>query len=207
MIPFMKSLRLFSAVPFLLLAACVTPPPPLWAPAADQTTPPPSSDRAQIVFISPGNAFSMASHVFEVRGEEKELLGIVGSKTQMAVNVAPGSHLFMGNTVGFGHFLNANVEAGKRYYVLLRYVHGRGLQLRPIRNLGGDPEFTVGNPKFGEWLAETQRITKTGDADGWYAQHKSFHDEAQKRGWIEWQEKRPDQRAELTLNRDDSVDR
>ncbi|HUQ24538.1 MAG TPA: hypothetical protein VM140_02620 [Burkholderiales bacterium] len=204
----MRSLRcLLASIALVLLAACVTPAPPLFAPAADQTTPPPPADRAQIVFISPGNTFSMASHVFEVRGEEKEFIGTVGSKTKMVVNVTPGQHLFMSNSVGFGHFLDANVDAGKRYYILLRYVHGRGLQLRPLRNIGGDPEFTVGNPKFTGWLADTQLIVKSSEADGFYTQHKSFHDDAQKRGWTEWQEKRPDQRAELTLNREDSVDR
>jgi hypothetical protein len=113
----------------------------------------------------------------------------------------------MSNSVGFGHFLDANVDAGKRYYVLMRYVHGRGLQLRPIRNEGGDPEFATGNPKFREWLTETQIVTKTAETDGWLEKYKSFADDAQTRGWKEWQEKRPDQRAELTLNREDSVDR
>ncbi|MEA3195070.1 MAG: hypothetical protein QOD26_3403 [Betaproteobacteria bacterium] len=207
MISFMRTLRFVASSAFLLLAACVTPAPPLFAPAADQTTPPPPADKAQIVFLSPGNLFSMLGHVYEVKGGQKELLGTVGPKTKMVVSVVPGNHLFMSNSVGFGHFLDANVDAGKRYYVLMRYVHGRGLQLRPIRNEGGDPEFATGNPKFREWLTETQIVTKTAETDGWLEKYKSFADDAQTRGWKEWQEKRPDQRAELTLNREDSVDR
>jgi hypothetical protein len=48
-------------------------------------------------------------------------------------------------------------------------------------------------------------IAKTADTDAWDQQHKAFGDDAYARGWTEWQEKRPDQRAELTLNRADSV--
>ena len=189
-----------------MLAACVTPPPPLFAPTADQTLPPPPADRAQVVFLNPGGGFiALAAHLYEIRGTERDLLGTIGPKTKMVVNAAPGNHLYMSNSVGFGHFLEANVEPGKRYYVLLRYIHGRGLQLRPVRNIGGDPEFTTGNPNFRQWVAESQIVTKTKDTDGWHAQYKSFADDAYARGWKEWQEKRPDQRAELTLNRDDSI--
>ena len=190
----------------VLLAGCVTPPPPLFAPIAEQTIPAPRPDSAQIVFLNPGGGLiALLGHVYEVRGGQRELLGTTGPKTMLVVDVPAGHHLFMSNSVGFGHFLDANVDAGKRYYVLLRYVHGRGLQLRPIRNAGGDPEFTTGNPKFREWLGASQIVTKTADTDAWDQQHKAFGDDAYARGWTEWQEKRPDQRAELTLNRADSV--
>jgi hypothetical protein len=195
----------FSALLLLaLLTGCVGAP-TLFAPTSEQTVPPPHSASAQIVFLSPGNPFSMLGHVYEVQGGRKELLGTLGPKTKMVVDVEPGRHLFMSNSVGFGHFLQANVERGKRYYVLLRYVHGRGLQLRPVRNSGGDPEFTASNPKFREWLTETQIVSKTAETDAWHEKYKSFGDEAQAKGWIEWKEKRPDQRAELTLNPEDSI--
>jgi hypothetical protein len=202
----MASLRLLCVLPLLLLAGCVTPPPPLFAPTADQTIPPPQVSHAQIVFLNPGGGvIALLGHVYEVRDGERELLGTTGPKTKLVVNVTPGRHLFMSNSIGFGHFLEANVDQGKRYYVLLRYVHGRGLQLRPVRNVGGDPEFSTGNPNFRQWVNESQVVTKTADTDGWHAQHKAFADDSYARGWKEWQEKRPDQRAELTLNREDSV--
>lgn len=188
-----------------LLGGCVAPAPALFAPTGNQTIPPPRFDSAQIVFLSPGNPFSMLGHVYEVRGERRERIGTLGPKTKMVVEVEPGRHLFMSNSVGFGHFLQANVDPGRRYYVLLRYVHGRGLQLRPMRNAGGDPEFTAGNPKFREWLTETQIVARTAEGDAWDEKYRSFGDEAQAKGWIEWQEKRPDQRAELTLNPDDDI--
>jgi hypothetical protein len=202
----MRSLRLFSTLSLLFLAACVEAPPPFFNAAPDQTLPPPRPDRAQVVFLHPGGGLiAMLGHVYELNGEQRQYIGTLGPKTKLVHSVAPGRHVFMSNSVGFGHILEADVEAGKRYYVLLRYVHGRGQQLRPIRNAGGDPEFTVGNPQFRQWLAESQVITPTAEAGAWQTQYKSFHDDAYARGWKEWQEKRPDQRAELTLNREDSV--
>jgi hypothetical protein len=197
---------LLAACSLLFLAACVAPPPTFFTPAAEQTLPPPPPDRAQIVFLHPGGGLiAMLGHVYELNGEQRQYLGTVGAKTKLVHNVPPGKHLFMSNSVGYGHILEADVDPGKRYYVLMRYVHGRGQQMRPIRNAGGDPEFTVGNPQFRQWLTESQVVNRTADAEAWQTQYKSFNDDAYARGWKEWQEKRPDQRAELTLNREDSV--
>jgi hypothetical protein len=209
MISFMRSLRLLCCLAFLGLAACADGPPPFYSIAPDQAVPAPRQDKAQIVFLNPSNAISGAflAQIYEVKDDGKEFLGMLGSKTKMYVNVDPGKHLFMLNQAGLGQFVEANVDAGKRYYVMTRFVYGRGLQLRPVRPAGGDPEFTVGNPRFSGWLTECQVVVKTKDADDWLAKYKDRVDEAQARGKTEWGAKRPDQRAELTLNRGDSVDR
>lgn len=197
---------LFAGIAFLLVLGCVDAPPAFFNAAPEQTLPAPRADQAQIVFLHPGGGLiALLSHVYELNGEERQYLGTLGAKTKLVYNAPPGRHLFMGNSVGYGHILEANVEAGRRYYVLMRYIHGRGYQLRPVRNEGGDPEFTVGNPKFRQWLAESQVVTPTAEARDWQTKYKSFHDDAYARGWKEWQEKRPDQRAELTLNPEDSI--
>lgn len=197
---------LLAACSFLLLAGCIETPPPFFNAAPDQTLPAPRADRAQIVFLHPGGGIlGLLGHVFELNGEQRDYIGTLGPKTKLVHDAAPGRHMFMSNSVGFGHILEANVDAGKRYYVLLRYVHGRGYQLRPVRNAGGDPEFTTGNPQFRQWLTESQVIAPSADAAAFQTKHKSFHDDSYARGWKEWQEKRPDQRAELTLNREDSI--
>ena len=208
MIAAMKFLRLLTALSFLLLAACAEPPPPFFNAVSDQTVPAPRLDKAQVVFLNPSNAISGAflAQIYELQGENREFMGALGPKTKMVVNVNAGGHLFMINQAGLGQFVQANVAAGKRYYVMTRFVYGRGLQLRPVRPAGGDPEFTVGNPRFREWINESQLVAKTADADAFVAKYKERIDEAQQRGMTEWQAKRDDQRAELTLNREDSVD-
>jgi hypothetical protein len=203
----MKTLRLLGAFSLLLLGACASPP-PFFTATPDQTVPVLRQDKAQIVFLNPSNAISGAflAQLYELNGENREFLGALGPKTKMVVNVDAGGHLFMLNQAGLGQFVQANVAAGKRYYVMTRFVYGRGLQLRPIRPAGGNPEFTVGNPRFREWLNESQLVVKTADADAFVQKYKTQIDEAQKRGMEEWQAKRPDQKDELTLNREDSID-
>jgi hypothetical protein len=203
----MKTLRLLGAFCLLLLGAFAEPP-PFFTATPDQTVPVLGQDKAQIVFLNPSNAISGAflAQLYELNGENREFLGALGPKTKMVVNVDAGGHLFMLNQAGLGQFVQANVAAGKRYYVMTRFVYGRGLQLRPIRPAGGNPEFTVGNPRFREWLNESQLVVKTADADAFVQKYKTQIDEAQKRGMEEWQAKRPDQKDELTLNREDSID-
>ena len=202
----MKAHTVLSAFALLALAACASPP-PFFTATPEQTVPAPAADQAQIVVLNPANAISGAflAQLYEIRGGNREFLGALGPKTKMAFNVVPGEHLFMLNQAGLGQFVQANVDPGKRYYVMTRFVYGRGLQLRPVRPSGGDPEFTVGNPRFREWVTESQLVTKTADADAFVEKYKDRIDEAYQRGWTEWQAKRPDQKAELTLNPEDSV--
>jgi hypothetical protein len=205
----MRSLRLLCCLAFLGLAACAEPPPPFFSATPDQTVPAPRADKAQVVFLNPANAISGAflAQLYEIKGDNREFLGALGPKTKMVVDVDAGKHLFMLNQAGLGQFVEANVDAGRRYYVMTRFVYGRGLQLRPVRPMGGDPEFTISNPRFSDWLTESQLVARTADADAFVAKYKERIDEAQQRGWTEWQAKRSDQRAELTLNNEDFVDR
>ena len=206
MIRAMRPLRLLTALALAFLAACASPP-PFFNAAPDQTVPAPRADKAQVVFLNPSNAISGAflAQMYEIKGENREFLGALGPKTKMFIDVDPGSHLFMLNQAGLGQFVEANVDAGQRYYIMTRFVYGRGLQLRPVRPAGGDPEFTSGNPRFREWITDSQLVSKTADADAWVQKYKPQIDEAQQRGLVEWQAKRPDQKAQLTLNREDSI--
>jgi len=174
----------------------------------DQTLAAPTADKAQIIFLNPAGSIggALLSGVYDVKGSDKEFYGMLGSKTKMVQNVEPGRHLFMSHILAYSHFLDANVEAGKRYYVLLRFVYGRGLQLRPIRN-SGDSEFSANNPKFDEWKNGSEFVVKTAEADAWYAKYKNVVDEAQAKAWAEWQNKSDTQRAELTLNKGDFVEK
>ena len=64
--------------------------------------------------------------------------------------VAPGHHVVREQPSGgaaTAHIMEADVAAGKRYYVLLRFIYARGMQLRPIRRTGPS-EFSVANKEF-----------------------------------------------------------
>jgi len=204
----MNVIKTFVVVAALMLSGCASAP---FIPSVNsdsQALPPPPANKAQIVFLNSSNAITgpYFTGVYHVKNNEKELLGMLGmgAKTKMVQNVDPGRHLFMAHMVAYSHFLEADVEAGKTYYVLLRFKFANGHQLRPIRS-SGNSVFSVNNPKFEEWKSGSAFVVKTPEADAWYVKNKNAVDESQAKGWAEWQKKSQEQKAELTLNREDYV--
>jgi hypothetical protein len=101
--------------------------------------------------------------------------------------------------------MEANVEAGKRYYVLLRFIYGNGMQLGPIR-ASGTSEYRVNGPDFPKWIKATQRfVEKSPDAEAYFATFTEGMNEAQIEGLENWQAKSAAEAAELTLNLEDAI--
>jgi hypothetical protein len=180
--------------------------------ASSQTIPDPPPGKAQIIFLEPTNAIAGAflTCLVEAKGEERPLLAMLGSKAKSVQVVNPGHHTFVANTgaslisEGFSHILEADVDAGKRYYVLVRFIYGHGMQLRPVRATGTS-DYSAGNPQFSEWITSTRIMEKTSEADAWYAKFKGAVDRGEATARVDWQKKSADQKAELTLNRDDAI--
>lgn len=184
--------------------------PPLIQDSASQALPPPPSDKAQIVFLNPANSIAAAfySSIYklnDINSNDREFYGMLGSMQKLYVNVEPGQHTFMAYT-GVSHFLKADVQAGKRYYVGLRFIYRQGLQLRPVRKSGED-EFNANNPKFPGWVKESRFVTKTAQADIWYQDYVQRVNDGQKAAVTEWKKKTESERAELTLNKGDHLDK
>ncbi|AQS40314.1 hypothetical protein Sps_05245 [Shewanella psychrophila] len=204
----MKYLKLITLIAIMSLSGCAGK--PFITPSTQQVIELPQADKAQIIFLNPANSISGAFLVglYDVKGEDKTFYGMLGSKTMMVQNVEPGHHLFMSHTTlpSVATFLNADVEAGKRYYVLLRYIYGNGFQLRPIKTeLEGkfNPEFSPQNPEFDSWLEKLKLVDQTEQVSVWYKDYKSNVDEAQAEAWTQWQNKDASQKSQLTLGKDD----
>ena len=200
---------MFAAAAAVVLAGCASgpPPPPLLVDSPSQTLAPPPADKAQIVFLEPINAIQglFPTGVFELNGKDRTLLAIVASHGKTAQLVAPGHHTFMAYT-GTSHLMEANVEAGKRYYVLLRFIYANGLQLRPIRATAGS-DYSVANRDFTEWVSITHFVDKTADGDAQYAKWTQTIDKSQADAFASWQKKSAKERAELTLDAADAIER
>ncbi len=181
---------------------------PLTEKASDQSISPPSSDKAQIIFLNPSNSIAGAfpTGIYEVKDNERVFMVMLGSKMKFVADVEPGKHLFMSQMGAVAHFMDADVEAGKRYYVLLRFIYAHGFQLRPIRN-SGQPEYNINTPKVSSWLKDCVLVKKAADSEVWYEKHKDITDKAQATYMKEWLEKDAEQRSQLTLNKDDSIDK
>lgn len=202
----MKSFCIAAALA-LALAGCATPP-PLNQFSAQQTVQSPPADQAQIVFLNPANSVTGAFLVglYDIAGTERSFYGMSGPMTKVVQTVTPGKHRFMAhNTMsGYSFLLDADVEAGKRYYVLLRFVYGRGLQLRPVK-ADGDAEFSPQNPKFQEWVKVAKVVEPTAETPNWYGKYSGVVDKSQAAAITEWDGKDASQKQQLTLARTDFV--
>lgn len=76
----------------------------------------PEKGKAVVVFLRPsGVGFAISSSVFEVRGDNMALAGIVAAKAKVAYRLNPGRHLFM--VVGEGaDYMSADLLPNKTYY-------------------------------------------------------------------------------------------
>jgi hypothetical protein len=203
-------LRSLLTLTAIVLAGCASgpPPAPLFTDSSAPLTPAPA-DKAQIVFLDPINAIQGAFPVglYEVNGSERTLLAELASHTKSVQLVTPGHHVFASNPGGgSAHILEADVVAGKRYYVLLRFIYAQGMQLRPIRPTGPS-DFSVANKDFPEWVSITRFVEKTAAADEYDRKSSISFANAQADGLADWKKKTPAQRAELTLNAGDAIDR
>lgn len=178
---------------------------PLTQVSADQSVPAPPADQAQIIFLRPSGYFSgMLTLLFEGLPDQETFIGPIGGRNKVVYTTAPGRKYFA-SAFGGGitHYLDAQVEAGRRYYVLVRPIHGYGFQLRPIRH--AETDYSMANPEFPQWLAKSVRV-QAADGERFNDKFKGAVDKARVLGFTRWQEKTPEQRAELTLLPADAVD-
>ncbi|HTU64853.1 MAG TPA: hypothetical protein VMF52_02790 [Steroidobacteraceae bacterium] len=171
----------------------------------DYVLAPPPADQAQIVFVEPINKIQGMFPVglFEIVDDKRTLLGMSWWKGKTVVLLPPGKHLLYASP---NHMMEANVEAGKRYYVLLRFIYANGFQMRPLRT-SGTSEYRTTGPEFAKWLKETRWVEKTPEADVMFADSKTseMYDKLQATAMNNWQAKTAAEAAELTLNPEDAV--
>ena len=192
-------LRSLLALTAIVLAGCASgpPPAPLFADSAAPLTPPPA-DKAQIIFLDPINAIQGMFPVglYEVNGTQRTLLAELASHTKSVQLATPGHHVFASNFGGgSAHIMEADVAAGKRYYVLLRFIYANGMQLRPIRPTGPS-DFSVANKEYPEWVSITHFVEKTPAADEHDRKSDAPLAKSQADGLADWAKKTPAQRAE-----------
>ena len=84
----------------------------------------PGADQSVILFMRPSTfGFAIQSAVFDVTTDENKLVGIVSAKKKVVYITEPGKHLLM-VTGEAADFMQADLEPGKTYYVLVNPVMG-----------------------------------------------------------------------------------
>lgn len=102
----------------------------------------------------------------EKAGDSIKLVGIASSGTKIQYEVAPGEHSFV---VGgqSSHYLKANVQAGKSYYV--RVVTKMGIvkaRFRLLAQKGGELPAAI------EKASTIRTVKANASAAGWFAENK-----------------------------------
>jgi hypothetical protein len=126
--------------------------------------------KASVVFMRPSLlGAAIASSVFELRSPDDVFVGHVPAKKKLVHHVAPGPVRFMVVSEA-ADFMQADLEAGKTYYVLVTPRVGwwrARFSLRPItaEELGGK--------QFQEWFDDCAWIETTDEARGWARQNAS----------------------------------
>ena len=168
----------------------------------------PPADQAQIIFVEPINKiqglFPIA--IYELDGDRRTMLAVSWWKGKTVALLPPGKHVLFATPGGLGHIMEANVEAGKRYYVLLRFIYANGFQMRPLRT-SGNSEYRITSPDFPKWIKETRWVEKTPDAETYFGAERvqAAMNTGQQTAMNNWQAKTAAEAAELTLNPDDAV--
>jgi len=172
--------------------------------SADQTIDSPPPNKAQIIFLQPFKPLGGMAEtpLYDITGGNARLLNVLPSEGKVAVLVDPGKHMFMANDMEV-HVMSADVQAGKRYYVLSRFIAYVGYQLRPIRNAGSS-EYGVNNPKFRAWLSETKVVGMTPAGESLYSD-ASVVSKFKAAGLDKWQRLSQDEQEQLTLNAGDYI--
>jgi hypothetical protein len=173
--------------------------------------PPVPEDQAQVVFMKPTTSLAggMPLAIFRLDGARPEMLGVLNKESRLVVSVAPGRHRFMSAVVmavgkPLPHLLEAELEPGKRYFVLARLIYGKGFQLRPIRP-GTVSDYDAGQPEFALWLAGTTQQDVPEKQIEWYTRREAKLIKAREIAERNWQAKTDAERAELTLNPQDAL--
>lgn len=124
----------------------------------------PAADKAVVVFMRPsGMGFAIQSSVFEIKGDNLTLAGIVAAKTRVAYRLDPGKHLFM--VIGeSADFMSADLLPNKTYYA---YVTPRMGMWKARFSLIPIHRQELNTPDFTSALDDCIWVEKTPDSDNW----------------------------------------
>lgn len=191
-------------LPLSLLGGCVATSSYM---AKTSAAPQPTSDKALVVFMRPSRyGGGIQASVYDTRNGSNDFIGIVSAKTKIGYLATPGQHLFM--VIGENaDFMNADLQAGKTYYVLVSPRMGAWkarFSLLPIHN-DASAKYNTQSTDFAQWQQETSYVQTTPGANAWYQSHAADIAAKQADYMRKWNAASAAQKAELTLHANDGT--
>lgn len=175
---------------------------------SDQQNPVPEEGKAMVVFMRPSSYGGLiAASVYVAPDSETRFLGVIRPKQKVAVQMDPGTHRFMVIAEN-ADFLDATLEAGKTYYVLISPRMGvwkARFSLFPLHRTGTD-EYNLQSADFRKWVEKTEYVEIAPAGQRWYDENKANIDEKKVDYLAKWNKMAEKDRAELVLHAEDGVD-
>ncbi len=162
--------------------------------APDAVSAAPAQGMSRVVFMRPsGMGYAIQSSVFEVRGSNPSLVGIVAAKKKVVYEVEPGEHLFM--VIGeSADFMSAELEADKTYYSLVTPRMGLWKARFSLKPIAADE---LDTEQFNEWLAACTWVEKSDASDQWAMANLPSIQEKRQEYYKKWMEKDAAERPHL----------
>ena len=178
----------------LVLAGCTGPQKKMEVVTPDRVTSRPESGKAVVVFLRPSSmGYGYQSSIFEVKGDQPALAGILAQKEKLAYQLDPGEHLFM--VIGeAADFMSADLEAGKTYYALVTPRMGAWRTRFSLKPMHAD---MIGSPEFNKWAKVCNWVVKLPEADQWARANMASIRSKQARYYQKWMTKHESQRPRL----------
>jgi hypothetical protein len=169
----------------LLLTGCAGTVKNMQASSLDKTvTVKPEPGKALVVFMRPsGMGYAVQSSVFEVKGEQPVLAGIVAAKAKAGYQVEPGKHLFMaiGETA---EFMDADVLADKTYYARVSPRMGMWKARFILEPLKAD---VLNSGEFKSDFEECIWVEKSAESERWSRENMGSVQNKRAESYPKWQ--------------------
>lgn len=169
--------------------------------------PVPEEGKALVIFLRSTQVGALISaSVYDAPDAETKFIGIIQNGQRVAYQAEPGQHRFMVIAEN-ADFMEATLEAGKTYYVLISPRPGAWkarFSLLPIHN---DPkaEESLHSEDFKKWMAKTNLVENTDKTLAWYEETKPSIEEKKADYLKKWAVMAPDDKAQLTLKAEDGI--
>ena len=173
--------------------------------SAKDQDPKPAPGKALLVIVRPSAmGGAIASSLYDAPDGNTEFIGILGSHDKLAYQAEPGKHRFM--VIGENaDFMDADLEAGKVYYAVVRARHGMWkarFSLLPIHAKSSD-KYNLESTDFKDWVKNSGWIEQDSTAQAWFTEGKSDIEEKKADYLKKWNVMAPNDRAELYLRAED----
>lgn len=192
---------LLSGLALLIASGCT---PSQMREATPTDTYAPTQTKALVYVVRPSDfGGAVTSSIWDImeNADKDKFVGLLGGSSQLAYYAEPGEHLFM--VIGENaDFMRAYLEAGKTYYMLNTVRMGvwkARFSLKPI------DQTKIKTAEFEEWIDGSQLLVVTPKATAWA--DKAYDDiQERKNDYLpKWNEKSPEDKNELTLQKNDGV--